>query len=167
MTVARQWSRTYGDTATWDELESGAMMLAIGCLRAWNPEKGAFSTYLYRAAQNPGRYVITAVEYRRDGMNHARMDWYWHIERDEEDEKQDWMGSGEDVEEHVLMEVLSCQLRNAIERLPKELHQHARDTLNGTVCWKDLEATVKARRHMLELLREDLLWHPEPASAEE
>lgn len=146
---------------------SGAMMLFITCLRSWKPEKGEFSTYLYFAARNPGRYVHEKTEYRTDGNNHARLDWYWSAPIDPDEERQDWMDSGEDVEESALIAVLSRDLMAAIKRLPEELHQHAHDTLNGTVCWKDLSRTVYARRRMLELLREDLTWHPEPVSADD
>lgn len=153
----------YGKRAHWDELLSGATYLFIHCLKYWDgdPEKGKFSTYFYRAAHNnAGRHVITKVRYHKGTHHHdVSLDWSDTIDDSNDDfdeERRSWSVSDECTETQALDSIMGAKLHDAIQRLPGELREHAKLTLEGRVDWKDLKHTARLRREMLKALRKEM-----------
>jgi DNA-directed RNA polymerase specialized sigma subunit len=166
--VAKKIGKAYNDRYgefTWDELYSTALMLAAICLRSYDPEKGEFSTYYMNAAKHPARvmrhmktghyhelgYALSTEELLRPQESQTD-----HGEGKQRDVS--WSISPDQLEDEVDREFMTEKLYQAISKLPEHLRQHALDTLEGTVCWKDTSSTVAMRRQMLQLLREEMTW---------
>ncbi len=157
MKVAQMWRKIYGKTVPREELESAAVILATKCLKSWDIEKGAFSTYLYKAARHPQRFVITYTDKDTEYNNVASLNWSAAYTGEDADlTLQDQISDEVHVEETAISRIMSEELHAAINRLPPALRQHAYATLEGKVSWQGLSKTVATRRKMLKLLKEEL-----------
>jgi hypothetical protein len=124
-------------------------------MRSWDPAKGEFSTYYYKAAENPFKWVIFKTQSRQHNGWHTSLNRNKYFGEDE-DELIDCVTESSVVEEEVEAMVMAEKLHKAIARLPRHLRRHAEDTLEGRVTWSNTKETVETRNEMLKALRIDL-----------
>lgn len=152
-----------------EECESGAMMLAVHCLRSYDPAKARWSTYYMKAAASTtqmwrhisatGNYFSTEARDKLDLLRAQGAMLSTSICLDASDavdyhDVRDATPKGDDcTETEAIGNLDAALLHQAINQLPHELKKHALDTLNDAVSWKNVEHTAKLRREVLEELR--------------
>lgn len=160
LTVAQKWRKRGGETVDWDDIVHGAMMLAVVCLRTWDPERNAFSTYYMHAAKSPERYMHRSLfrNYNREtGFEQVHSLDKWITGGDGEDDLLvDKIAGEDDIVDLVEARFESHRLRSAIDRLPEDLKEHALNIINDEVDWNDLEHVVSVHNRTIEALREEM-----------
>jgi DNA-directed RNA polymerase specialized sigma24 family protein len=142
-----------------DDLVHGAMLLACVCLKTWNEDKGTFSTYYFKAAGNPGRYLNRSIFREYTKSNQYRQVFSIDIPYGGDHTKEtvsDAVPGEDNIEDEVMQRDESKRLASAIARLPDDLQSHALDILNDSVDWSDVENIVKVHNRTLEALRREM-----------
>lgn len=155
ITVKTEWKKRFGKKSRVEneEIESAALYLAVKCMSSWDPARGNFSTYYFAAAKrDPFKHMIFNTQYNKNGGPMYSLNKNVPEAEDGEDGI-DLLHALENLEEYVESKIMSDNLHKAINRLPDRLKEHALQTLEGTVVWRDLKGTVALRRETLSALR--------------
>lgn len=170
--AAHSWNKK-ADGVPLEECVSGAMMMAVHCLRSFDPKTARWSTYYMRAASStqqmwrwidrPGTYFSAERPDLRELLESQGNMMSLNIALDHDDGKLDsrehsavqrlTARSDDHTDEQAISNIDAEHLHRAIEKLPHQLRKHAWNTLTESVSWTDPKRTARLRREMLEELR--------------
>lgn len=159
--IALRWREHGGGRyVMWDDLYQGALLLFAVCLKTWTPDKGTFSTYYYKAATRPEKYLVRGIFGEYTEKNGRELIHSLNVVMGTDDDGSDDIASnvsdGACLEDEIIAKDESKRLAQAISRLPDDLQSHALNILNDDINWADVGSVVDLHNRTLEALRGEM-----------